>query len=432
MNKDIYERTGFAKYFQTEVEQTKGNCLQACLATVMQMPMDRVINVVERTSFESPNWQEALLNWFHKHYIEYYGQSEPSATDSWVTYHELLRSRNVNGMFIAIVDSANYEGVKHAVIMDNRGVCFHDPHPEQHYIGRDLVSERLLLSYYNLQLKGKVDEDQVKLLRDNGYTHLSMRKENGYVLPVTYNEGSFENGLTELLDPKDNYLFESIDNVVASFQPHIKDTHDASIRKGAINRFTRAQKGFNEAGEQLRKCFEAIVLPHIEKGEYQIARELVTEMPECSIRVELEDRIMVAQIGSEDPFDNILPEFQTDPRDSTQLSMTIPSTFYDLYTHVPDGYVKEVFHAVYIDVCNQFLHDPGFTNAVTNHIKHEPMNAATLSRANRLMAEYNEQLLRKALNEDFKSRFLENLKPHAEDFKSHGWSVSQLQRKVGK
>jgi hypothetical protein len=116
------------KIFQTIVDKGHGNCMQAAVASLLELELNDVPNfIVSKTGVLD------LMKFLFKYdydctYINRRGDQENET--------EFLKSvakfdGGVNGYFYASVPSQTYEGVYHAVIVDTDLNIVHDPNPNQ-------------------------------------------------------------------------------------------------------------------------------------------------------------------------------------------------------------------------------------------------------------------------------------------------------------
>jgi len=107
-------------YVQKVCDKDKGDCLRACIATVLQIHISNLPNYHSDKYFL--DWMKLLAT----SGIEIrYGQS------CWI-----------EGYWIASVPSKNFKGVKHSIVMKGQLVFF-DPSPKKKY----KIGENLLLKH---------------------------------------------------------------------------------------------------------------------------------------------------------------------------------------------------------------------------------------------------------------------------------------------
>jgi len=111
---------------QTIVSVEDGDCTRACLASILDLPIDAV-----------PNFMRFGAGWFKIFWAllraldyEYYGTG-------WVKSenrphgHILSKSPNIKGYVIASVPSKTFRDTGHSVVMNLKGLVVHDPNPNK-------------------------------------------------------------------------------------------------------------------------------------------------------------------------------------------------------------------------------------------------------------------------------------------------------------
>lgn len=208
-------KTQYKVYDQTLTGQTDSNCLQACLATVFQMNMNKVVNVVDETGI-AQTWYEALNKWLEPLHVRFTDTILANCISREDTLYKLGKTRNVNGMIIANVDSPDYANV----IINVDGVCIHDPHPDKPNLGRDLVADRALRNWYELKHVSNLNQDVLRQYKCDGViTHIAFNRKTAECLPVKYNPetGEYDHGIAYLMGPQENFYIEDINSIVRSF-----------------------------------------------------------------------------------------------------------------------------------------------------------------------------------------------------------------------
>lgn len=115
------------KITQTIVGREKGTCMQAAVASLYELPLDKV------PLFEGKeqNWAVELFNFMKSQHPE--GKlplwKERSTTEQMLTL--VREDKGINGYFFAIVPSQTFEGVTHAVVVDENLKVVHDPNPNR-------------------------------------------------------------------------------------------------------------------------------------------------------------------------------------------------------------------------------------------------------------------------------------------------------------
>lgn len=130
------------KVNQSLVDGEKGDCFRAALASLFETDVEETINIIDFVESER-GWAIPFMEWVESIGYEYEYFVSPSE-DSSLTYSELKNYQSVGGFFIASVESRNYEGGFHAVIIDTNGVVVHDPEPLKKWLGCDVVEGGLV------------------------------------------------------------------------------------------------------------------------------------------------------------------------------------------------------------------------------------------------------------------------------------------------
>lgn len=112
---------------QTIVDAERGNCMQAVVASLLDLELEQVPNFVL--------FKKNL--WFDIYYYFLYAMG-------WdcIGYKKFKGNRNalriedgINGLFDASVKSRTFKNKTHAVIIDIKGVVVHDPNPLKTWLG---------------------------------------------------------------------------------------------------------------------------------------------------------------------------------------------------------------------------------------------------------------------------------------------------------
>jgi hypothetical protein len=105
--------------FYDPAEPPRGNCLAACVASLLELPIEEVPNFCA-----AEQWLEGYISFLREHGCDLV--SNRYFPDG--PFPEDLGS-GIGGLFIAAGQSPL--GVNHAVIIDGRGNLIHDPHPSR-------------------------------------------------------------------------------------------------------------------------------------------------------------------------------------------------------------------------------------------------------------------------------------------------------------
>lgn len=111
---------------QTIVSVEDGDCTRACLASILDLPIDAVPNFMRFGS----EWFKIFSSFLRALGYEFYGTG-------WIKSEErpfghiLSESSHINGYVIASVPSKTFENVGHSVVMNLNGLVIHDPNPNK-------------------------------------------------------------------------------------------------------------------------------------------------------------------------------------------------------------------------------------------------------------------------------------------------------------
>lgn len=94
--------------------EDRGNCFPACIASILEMEVEDVIQIQEH--YDNPNWNYVLADWLNER-----GYIWRSAEDG----------EDLSGKYVlAIGGSPRFQTETHVVIYLN-GELAHDPHPDK-------------------------------------------------------------------------------------------------------------------------------------------------------------------------------------------------------------------------------------------------------------------------------------------------------------
>ena len=114
------------KVYQTIVGKKRGNCMQATVASLLELPLDDVPHFLLKKN----------LGTFGMHKFFWKLGFEPCYINRGKFDTEFMRKiavfdGGVNGYFYGVVKSQTFENVWHAVIVDENLNIVHDPNPNQ-------------------------------------------------------------------------------------------------------------------------------------------------------------------------------------------------------------------------------------------------------------------------------------------------------------
>lgn len=131
--------------FQTVICPTKGNCMQAAVASLFDLDITQVPNfMLYPVDSHERHWWDIYCGFIRLLGYEVKGIGRPCS-------HKLSDSEGVNGYFDASVPSKTLEGCSHAVIIDRTGLVVHDPNPNQKWLGINVVETGELNNWYVIE-----------------------------------------------------------------------------------------------------------------------------------------------------------------------------------------------------------------------------------------------------------------------------------------
>ncbi len=96
------------RVFQTKFGRPNGNCFEACLASILELPLEAVPRYI------GDDWLERINQWLHWHYSLQLLIAQPDVEVTPDTY--------------IIANGQNHQGARHSVV--HRGSALvHDPNP---------------------------------------------------------------------------------------------------------------------------------------------------------------------------------------------------------------------------------------------------------------------------------------------------------------
>lgn len=136
------------KVYQTVVDNVRGNCMQAAIASILDLELSQVPNII---LFDHDNgqwfrvlvWFFDIMGWKHKGYYHFHYDGEDPDLSQCEEY-------SIDGLFYASVKSKKYPEGTHAVVIDSNGVVVHDPNPVAEYSqeGDNVIENQRLLYVY--------------------------------------------------------------------------------------------------------------------------------------------------------------------------------------------------------------------------------------------------------------------------------------------
>ena len=111
---------------QTIVDADSGDCTRACLASILDLPIEAV-----------PNFIMFKVGWFNVFWAFLRVLGYEYCGTGWVKSkerphgHILSKSPNIQGYVIASVPSKTFPNVGHSVVINLKGIVVHDPNPNK-------------------------------------------------------------------------------------------------------------------------------------------------------------------------------------------------------------------------------------------------------------------------------------------------------------
>lgn len=138
---------------QRTVNSQYGDCFAACLASLLELPIEVIPN-------------DHSEEWFtiQKIFLGQFGLS--------LTYHNAQSPIWDSSPWIASIMSQNYDGVTHAIIMQDGDVLFDPSTKKRHKSGTNLLGEKIVVGGYimrvsDFSLLHKLDEYRAKLTQES-------------------------------------------------------------------------------------------------------------------------------------------------------------------------------------------------------------------------------------------------------------------------
>jgi hypothetical protein len=118
------------KVYQTVVDRNHGNCMQAAIASLLELELEEVPNFIETEKEVDREFDKSMVGWLYKNgYEPCFIFKARHSTDMLKRIAEFDGGKN--GYFYAAVPSSTFENCSHAVIVDKNLNVVHDPNPNQ-------------------------------------------------------------------------------------------------------------------------------------------------------------------------------------------------------------------------------------------------------------------------------------------------------------
>ena len=152
------------KVDQTNVVQGEGNCMQAVVASLLELDLKKVPNFIKYANKEL-TWDNTLneLYKFMSKRVYQLEEIDIKINDKPVSALDITEiDGGVNGYFLAIVPNQTYTDTQHAVVVDEDLNIVHDPNPNR--LALDLTPDDII-SFFSVRdnwyfgLDGKLKKD---------------------------------------------------------------------------------------------------------------------------------------------------------------------------------------------------------------------------------------------------------------------------------
>jgi len=130
-------RCAVNKTYQTSVDQNKGDCLRACIASILELDINQVPNFV---MYNEVDFSRMLF-----HFLLFFG-----ITFNTIATYKINKYGCFGDRYIAIVKSKTFKELNHAVIIDKNFNVIHDPNPNKNYTGKTITKDEFI-GYYLMQ-----------------------------------------------------------------------------------------------------------------------------------------------------------------------------------------------------------------------------------------------------------------------------------------
>lgn len=121
------------KVYQTTVDKGKGNCMQAAIASLLELSLDEVPNFIEFDGKEKTSSSLELMKFLKEKGYDYcyINRREDHGHGTEFLKKVAKFDGGISGFLYASVPSQTFKGVGHAVVIDLDLNVVHDPNPNQ-------------------------------------------------------------------------------------------------------------------------------------------------------------------------------------------------------------------------------------------------------------------------------------------------------------
>lgn len=121
---------------QRNCNQVNGDCMRACIASLLEYPLEAVPNFSE---IPIPSLAMPTL-------VNYLWTQGYSLGDNMSE----IDGSGVDSCWMASVPSRSFSGCSHAVIINHEGKVVHDPNPNRNWLGEEVVESQKAYYIYNI------------------------------------------------------------------------------------------------------------------------------------------------------------------------------------------------------------------------------------------------------------------------------------------
>ena len=143
------------KVDQTIVDKGDGDCMRACVASILDLDL---IAVPHFMRIPEGKWSVVMSNFFWALGYDFVCTGYPKSPEK-ERGHVLSESPNINGYVMASVPSRTFEDVSHSVIMDLNGLIVNDPNPNKKWEGVNVLESGDLENWNMFELKKELNSD---------------------------------------------------------------------------------------------------------------------------------------------------------------------------------------------------------------------------------------------------------------------------------
>ena len=135
------------KVDQEIVSKKDGDCTRACVASILELPIDAVPNFMRFRK----QWFPMFHNFLRVLGYDFYGTGFPISEDK-PRGDKLKDSPNVKGYVIGSVPSKNFKNTGHSVVINLKGKIVHDPNPDKQWQNINALKTEELQSWMMIGL----------------------------------------------------------------------------------------------------------------------------------------------------------------------------------------------------------------------------------------------------------------------------------------